>query len=190
MLIYSINLKWRNICFGLSLLALSISIDSLGIGITYGLRNTKFTLLSKCILFITSLLIGLASIFIGRFIGSFISDFASHIISGVMLIIIGIVILIDPIPFDFDRSYAIDSKEAFILGIALSLDTISIGICTSIGGYLNFYFPVLVAIFQIMLLFLGITIGNKIIKSFKVPDKIWNIISGCILILFGLVKLF
>ena len=107
-----------------------------------------------------------------------------------MLIIIGIVILIDPIPFDFDRSYAIDSKEALILGITLSLDTLSVGICTSIDGYLSLYFPVFVAVFQIMLLFLGITIGNKIMKSFKIPDKIWNFISGFVLILFGILKLF
>ena len=167
MLIYSINLKWRNVCFGSIILALSISIDSLGIGITYGLRNTKFTFSSKCILFLISLFIGITSIFIGKFLGSLISDFISHLISSVILIIIGIVILIDPIPFDFDKSYMIDAKESFILGITLSLDTLSVGICTSIGGYLDLYFPALVAVFQIMLLFLGITIGNKIMKSFK-----------------------
>ena len=33
-------------------LAISVSIDSLGIGITYGLRNTKITKLAKIILFI------------------------------------------------------------------------------------------------------------------------------------------
>ena len=34
------------------LLALSVSIDSLGIGITYGIKNTKISLIGKIILFI------------------------------------------------------------------------------------------------------------------------------------------
>ena len=36
------------------LLAISSSIDSLGIGVTYGIKNTKISKLSKIILFVIS----------------------------------------------------------------------------------------------------------------------------------------
>ena len=38
-------------------LALSVSIDSFGIGITYGIKNTKITNWSKLILFTISLIV-------------------------------------------------------------------------------------------------------------------------------------
>ena len=37
------------------ILAISSSIDSLGIGITYGIKNTKISLLGKIVLFTISL---------------------------------------------------------------------------------------------------------------------------------------
>ena len=50
------------------LLAISSSIDSLGIGITYGIKNTKISKLGKIILFIISLLITYISILFGNII--------------------------------------------------------------------------------------------------------------------------
>lgn len=44
------------------LLAISSSIDSLGIGITYGIRNIKISFLGKLILFTISFLIAFLSI--------------------------------------------------------------------------------------------------------------------------------
>ena len=49
-------------------LALSVSIDSFGIGITYGIKNTKITNLSKLILFIVSLIATIISINLGKII--------------------------------------------------------------------------------------------------------------------------
>lgn len=131
------------------LLALSVSIDSLGIGITYGIKNTKIKLISKCILFTMSIFFTSFSFLIGDFINSFLSEILTKIISSGILVIIGIIILVDPIPFDLDNSKSIDIKEALLLGIALSLDSVCVGIGSSIGGYSNFYFPILVATFQI-----------------------------------------
>ncbi len=172
------------------ILALSVSIDSLGIGITYGIKNAKICFLSKCILFVMSMFFAGCSLFIGDFISSFLSEFITNIISSSILIIIGIIVLIDPIPFDFDNSYMIDIKEALVLGITLSLDSMCVGIGSSIGGFSSFYFPVLVSTFQLVFLSLGIMIGRSIALRFDIPDKTWSIISGVILIIFGIIKLF
>ena len=170
------------------LLAFSVSIDSLGIGITYGIRNAKIKFLSRCILFIISIFFTYSSFFIGNIISSLLSELITKIISSTILIIIGIIVLFDPIPFDLNKSNAIDIKEAFLLGTALSLDSVCVGIGSSIGGYSSSYFPLLVALFQLLFMFIGMFIGKKIIKNSCIPDKIWNYISGGIIIIFGIIK--
>lgn len=172
------------------ILAFSVSIDSLGIGITYGIKNAKLNFLAKFILFIMSVFFTSCSLIIGDFLSSFLSELFTGIISSTLLIIMGIIILLDPIPFDFNHSNVIDVKEAFALGIALSLDSLCVGIGSSIGGYSNIYFPILVAVFQLIFISIGIIIGRKIAKSSNIPEKTWNKISGGLLICFGIIKLF
>ena len=128
------------------------------------------------------------SIFIGNMICSMLSEILTKFISSFILVIIGIIVLADPIPFDFDNSCNIDIKETLFLGIALSLDSVCVGIGSSIGGFLEIYFPIFVAIFQLAFLSTGFYIGKKIVKNTSIPDKTWKTISGIILILFGIVK--
>lgn len=170
------------------LLAFSVSIDSLGIGITYGIRNAKIKFVSRCILFIMSVFFTYCSFAMGNLINSILSEVVTKIISSGILVIIGILIIADPIPFDLDHSKAIDIKEALLLGTALSLDSVCVGIGSSIGGYSASYFPLLVALFQLIFMSIGMFIGKKIIKNFDIPDKIWNLISGGIIIVFGIIK--
>ncbi len=84
----------------------------------------------------------------------------------------------------------IDLKEAFALSIALSLDSVCVGIGSSIGGFSNFFFPIMVAIFQIVFISFGILVGKKIIRSSNIPDKAWNKISSILLVSFGIIRLF
>lgn len=72
--------------FSLLSLAISVSIDSLGIGITYGLRKTKISSLSKLILFGISLVITSLSISLGNLL--------SHILPSMMTKLIGIILLV------------------------------------------------------------------------------------------------
>ena len=53
------------------ILAISSSIDSLGIGITYGIKNTKFFFTSKIILFTISIIISSISVFFGKILSTF-----------------------------------------------------------------------------------------------------------------------
>lgn len=47
------------------ILALSSSIDSLGIGITYGIKNTRISYMAKIVLFVISFLISFLSVCFG-----------------------------------------------------------------------------------------------------------------------------
>ena len=186
------------------LLAISSSIDSLGIGITYGIKNTKISLIGKKILFIISIAITYISIFLGNFIQNIFPSFLTKLIGNSILIFMGIYICLEalkkqdnnsnifnnPISSDLDNSKTIDSKEAIFLAIALSLDSFCIGICGSIIDINLALFPFLVSIFQLFFLSIGTFIGIHINKFYKLPQNIWSIISGILLIIIGILKFF
>ena len=139
------------------LLAISSSIDSLGIGITYGLRHTKLLKKSKIILFLISIFIIIKT-----------NE--------------------QEISFDFDNSNDISPKEAIFLGVALSLDSLCIGIGGSTIGINVYWFSILVAILQYVFLSIGNYCGIHLSKVSSIPQSFWSKISGILLILIGLIK--
>ena len=209
-------------CF---ILALSVSIDSLSIGITYGLKDTKISYIGKVTLFITSFIISIISIWFGDNIKNFFPDIITKMIGTFILIFMGIFIIYqsvcknnlknneiksnseekiysffikflgitikiikNPISSDFDNSKKIDGKEALFLGLALSLDAFCVGIGSGIIGLNSFIFPFLTSLFQLIFLNTGILFGKRINSLSKLPDNIWSIISGTLLILIGIIK--
>lgn len=208
------------------ILAISVSIDALGIGITYGFRNTKISNLAKIVLFVISVFITWISVFIGDGISKIFSESFTAIIGTVILVGMGffmiyqalnnkkkvqniqvvksepkiyrffieflgitIQIIRNPISSDLDNSKKIDVKEAFYIGIALSIDSICIGICSSIIGFTSILFPILVATFQLAFLSFGKLLGEKISSISNIPENIWNVLSGILLICIGISKL-
>lgn len=210
------------------MLAFCVSIDSLGTGITYGLKNTKISGLAKFVLFIFSLSITFISLIIGNTISNFLSKFLCNLIGGLILCSIGIWIIFqalkkdkleetltmpgfenikvynlffkslgitikiirDPKYSDFDNSNNIDCKEALFLAIALSLDSIGVSIGGSIMGITSICFPILVALFQLAFLSIGSFLGNKLKSNPNIPDNVWSIIAGLLLIFIGISKFF
>lgn len=226
--------------FNALILAFSASIDSLGVGISYGVKKTKISFWAFVVLFIFSLAITSLSIVAGHLITSFVSNEFVSILGSIILFGIGIFIIYgatvkkksklehntsldmnsdinisqnkfkkkskeynffikcfgitiniikDPVSSDIDNSNKIDIKEAIFLGIAMSLDSISIGFGASIIGVNQFIFPLLISTFQIIFLNIGIFIGKHINNISRLPKNIWNIISGILLIFIGLLKL-
>ena len=90
--------------------------------------------------------------------------------------------------FDLDNSNDINYKEALLLGFALSLDSICIGIGGSTIGINIYFFSILVALLQYIFLSLGIFFGGHINKISTIPQNVWSKISGVLLILIGLLK--
>lgn len=185
------------------ILAISSSIDSLGIGITYGIKNTKISLIGKIILFIISLLTTYLSILLGNIIQSIFPNFLTKLIGSSILIFMGIYICTEalkekkhssnvfnnPISSDLDNSKIIDLKESIFLAIALSLDSLCIGIGGSITDINLTFFPLLVSILEISFLIIGSFLGIHINKFSKLPQNIWSILSGILLIIIGIFKL-
>mgnify|MGYP005818022333 CR=1 FL=1 len=178
--------------FNFILLAICVSIDSLGIGITYGVKNTKISPSAKWILLFISFFITSFSLVIGKIISSLVPTCLTTFLGSLLLVLLGVWIIIqsirNPSNFDLDYSNQIDNKEAIYLGITLSLDAIGIGIGSSMIGISSFLFPPLVALFQLIFLNLGSWCGKKIHEKFHFPDNSWSIFSGILLILIAISK--
>lgn len=211
------------------ILAISSSIDSFGIGITYGIKNTKIFYISNIILFAISFGISVISIWFGDMIKSIFSDLLIKFIGTSILILMGIFICFqatsqnktekklsteikvdeekvysffieflgitikiikNPVYSDFNNSNIIEPKEALFLSLALSLDSFCIGTCGSIIGINPIVFPVFISSFQLLFLQIGNFIGRRLNSFTKLPRNIWSIISGILLILIGIIRLF
>lgn len=184
------------------LLALSSSIDSLGIGITYGIKNTKISRIGKIILFAISLITTYISIFFGNLIQYIFPKVFTNFLGCLILICMGIYICFQalkkekdsknifnsPISSDINHSKIIEPQESLILAIALSLDSFCIGICGAITDINLTLFPFLVSILQLIFLSLGSYLGIHIRNFCKLPQNVWSIISGILLIFIGFLK--
>lgn len=212
------------------ILAISSSIDSLGIGITYGIRNTKISLLGKIFLFLISFSISIFSIWFGNTIKAIFPEWFTHFIGSFLFLVMGgficfqslkkedksisyshtnsfleeekvyrffirflgitIEIIKNPIYSDLDKSHSIDSKEAIFLAFALSLDSFCIGIGGSFMQISSIAFPLLVSSFQFFFLHVGTWLGQKLYGFGNLPNNIWSVLSGILLIAFGISKFF
>lgn len=76
------------------LLAISLSMDALGIGVSYGLRDKKVPLLPKVIISLISLAFTAAAIGIGNVIVLFLPDQLAKLIGSGMLGVLGVAIII------------------------------------------------------------------------------------------------
>lgn len=177
------------------ILAISSSIDSLGIGITYGIKNTFISKFGKIILFVISFSVTTVSIIIGNNIKDIFSDLTTKFIGFLILIFMGFFICFQALRkgnnqnFDLDFSNSIDWKEAMFLGLALSLDSFCIGIGGSIMGINYAIFPFLISIFQLFFISFGNFLGKKLHNLSNLPDNIWSLISGVLLMFIGILKL-
>lgn len=179
--------------FNCILLALSVSIDSLTIGISYGLKKTKINNISNIILFAISFCITCGSIFLGHYISALFSPTSSTILGSSFLIILGVyniykTINKPPTDYDIDHSNNIDAKEALFLGLVLSVDSACVGIGSGIIGINDIILPFLVASFQLVFLNCGNFVANNIAKYINISEYALSIFSSIILILVGIFR--
>ncbi len=71
------------------ILALSSSIDSLGIGITYGIKNTKISYMGRVVLFAISFSISILAVWFGDVMKNIFSDFTTKLMGNIILIAMG-----------------------------------------------------------------------------------------------------
>ena len=159
------------------LLALSASIDALGLGITYGIKKTKMSKLGNLIIFAT-----------------LFSPIVSAILGASLLIILGIYNIFKtknnaPTNFDADGSNYIDAKEAFILGLAVAVDASCVSLGSGMIGIAGLILPLLMAIFHTFFVNCGNLVASNIANKFTLSSKFLSNLSGIILIFIGFIRL-
>lgn len=208
---------------GCLLLAVSLSMDALGIGISYGIRKINVPLLSRLIICGISILITGAAVFLGGIILSFLNPDAAKFIGAGMLALLGCFIIFqafagekpkkekkcgtlksifikpfgitikifrDPVFCDFDKSNGIDVLEAVYLGIALSIDSFGVGISSAVSGLNSMVIPFAAGICQLCMLCIGVFLGARLEKLHWGNSKIWNVISGALLVVISFLRFF
>ena len=105
----------------LMLLALSTSIDSIGIGLTYGVRSITISRQAKIILFIISLVISSISIFIGNTLSTMLNKEITDIIGSCILFLIGIIILVQTLKRENRHEKRVYKLFIRFLGITIQI---------------------------------------------------------------------
>lgn len=176
------------------LLALSVSIDSLGIGISYGIKHTKISKTSNFTLFSISFIVTSISIIIGNTISSILSEKFSVLLGSAFLMLLGFYGIYKNISnktsnYDFNNSNEIDKKEAIFLGLALSIDSFCVGLGSGIIGFNDLLLPIFVSVFQLFFINCSTNIANLLLSKFNISDNILSYISSFALILLGTLKI-
>lgn len=188
------------------LLALSLSVDALGIGISYGLRHITFPTASRILLALETFLMMEGFILAGRGLALLLPSTAGETLAPCFLLLFGLWLCLQgfrkakeppsplatvhqPSACDKDASQTLDPKESLLLGFILSLDSLGVGISAAASGMEIGTLPLFAAFFQITFLSLGACLGRKLTSSTKVRENMWTTISGGILVFIALIRL-
>lgn len=208
---------------GCVLLALSMSMDALGIGVSYGVRKIKVPFSSRVTICLLSIVITGAAVFLGGTLMTLLDPMAAKAIGAAMLAFLGCFILCqafvkkkakkekrcgtlaslfiqplgvtiqivrDPCMCDFDKSSRIDMLEAVYLGVALSIDSFGVGVSSAVSGLNSMAIPIAAGLCQLCMLCIGGAVGARLGKMKWGESKIWNILSGALLICISVLRLF
>ena len=199
------------------LLAFSASLDSLIIGIAYGIKKIRIKFSINIIIAFIVTLGTLLSMVLGGIVIKFICNY----IGAILLIVVGLFmtfdffkeqrnlnkneintqkenkdiieslhyddILINNKTADTDGSGNIEVKEAISLALALSVNNFALGLGASMSGISIPLTTIFTFIFSILILILGLKIGNSFLS--KIFGKYSGLISAIIIIVMGIFQL-
>ena len=195
------------------LLAFSASLDSLIIGIAYGIKKIRIKLSINIIIALIVTLGTFLSMLLGTILGKFIPRYICNYIGAILLIFVGLWMtlnyfkeqkisknyycdndaiitndLIDSLNYD---EILTKNKTADIDGsgnIDLSINNFALGIGASMSGISISLTTVFTFIFSVLILILGLKIGNSFLS--EIFGKYSDLLSAIIIILMGVFQLF
>lgn len=187
------------LCF---MCALSSSLDTLAVSISYGSKKIKFPIVTILIVSIISTIGTYLSMKFGEIIISYTGYEIITYIGGFILIFLGIMFIYNSLPkdelnlknivenptvIDSDNSGEIELNEAFLLAMALTINNLGVGIASAIAG-LDI---LLTTIFTFGMTIISIQFGSHIGRNivYKNLGTLSQVISGIIIMMIGVVKI-
>lgn len=181
------------------ILSLVLSLDAFSFGIAFGIRGIKLPVKALLVLSVTGFCTILCSMLLGNALNSLIPF--CNIIGAFLLIGMGIWICADrkkentdiremldnPELSDINSSGVIETPEAIVMGITLSLDSAAAAIGTSMAGIASKLLPLSLMAVQLIFIILGMFLGKKIKPD--INCRYIAVISGLVIVLIGLYQL-
>lgn len=214
--------------FSILILAVSLSLDALGVGIVYGLRKISIPFKSKMVICFFSIAYSGIALIIGNSLSNILSPAVSKFLGVSILGLMGIWVIIqallrnddedvsgknnclgdktlfkiaikslgitiqvikNPFTGDIDRSGYIDIRESLLLGLALSVDAIGVGIGSALAGFSSVIIPFTVGIVQMLFLYAGTFFGTKFASIDKINEKVLSVLPGILLIFLAIIRI-
>lgn len=212
--------------FSILLIAISLSLDAFGAGITYGMRKIRIPLTSKLIICFMSVLYSGIALIAGKAVHGLLPPAAASVTGAIILAAMGVYIILqaflkkeesvkektstekrklieiavkslgitiqvirNPDSGDIDRSGVIDTREALLLGFALSVDAIGVGIGSALAGIGSLLIPLTAGVFQMLLLHAGTRIGKRLGESSGLNKKMISVVPGILLITLAIIRI-
>lgn len=191
------------------LFTLSANLDSVAVGIAYGIKKIKIGLLSN--LFISSITVlgTLVSMLAGKGLTAILPSWLTHFIGAGVILVLGLYLTVQSMfqlcsnskivalkdmenmldyaqKSDKDISGYIEPRETIAIGVGLTLNNVGMGIAAGAAGVGIWETVVFTAVFSLFFITFGIFLGNKIAGSFI--GKYSALISGIMLLGLGIVE--
>ena len=168
------------------IIAISLSMDAFSLALAYGTLN-----LNKKDIYKLSLVVGIYHFFmplIGLFLGNIILKYVSNpnFIVFVILFVIGIEMIYETFKEE-DIKNIVSLRQILLFGLAVSIDSFSVGIGLNIINNNYLYCASIFSIFSLSFTYLGLMLGKKINN---IIGKTSTIIGGLVLIVIAFMYLF
>lgn len=196
----------------IAMLTFSSSIDNLGVGLSYGIRNIRINLLSNLLIAVICFGFSMCGIYFGLWISEILPGMLPVVLGAFILVIIGLRIILlavprknqepalaqptgkgsyrgifkDPTNADLDQSKSIGFLESIVLGIALSANALTNGVGAGLLGFSPLTISILAAVGSFVTVWAGVAFGAKLahirIGKFTI-GQFGTLISGILLML-------
>ncbi|MCC2461837.1 sporulation membrane protein YtaF [Bacillus mobilis] len=195
-------------------LTFSSSIDNLGVGISYGIRNIKISHLSNFIISIICFLFSVVGIYFGLWLSKILPGIMPVVIGSFLLVIIGLRIILLAIPRkvpvqetegevasaeisgltkNIGKSGEIGFAESIFLGIGLSANALTNGLGAGLFGLNPIAICIAAAVGSFITVWGGVALGRKIahvrIGKFTL-GQFGTLISGTLLLVIAFAAFF
>lgn len=205
------------------LLALSSNLDNFGVGLAYGARRMRISLVSNLIIAVITSCGTLVVMTLGEYLTCILKAALANLLGAGILIATGTFVILqacrkkkkttafhgnscdssmsegslrkglnqvlsDPAHADLDYSGCIETREALVLGMALTLNNLASGFGAGVSGIDPMFTTGIVFLFSILTLDGGMKIGLRYTSRW-LGEKA-NLAAGLLLVLIGLYELF
>lgn len=195
------------------LFSLASNLDNVVIGIAYGVKKIKISIIANIIIAAVTSTGTFLSMSVGEYISKFLPHFIANALGAIAIIILGGYFIIQSIinsvndsnskqialkntsdmieyaeKSDLDKSGDISIKEALLVAFGLTFNNIGTGVAASITG-VNIQITVITTfILSILAVIFGEAVGNHVLGKFF--GKYSPLFSGILLILLGVIEFF